>query len=180
MQSHGDGMAKSPHESPSEQYHLDIEIRKAEIDDVGTIARFNTQLALETEGKMLDPASISAGVTRLIGEPARGQYWVAVTADRIVGQIAVTYEWSDWRNGVLWWIGSVYIDADFRRQGVFSSLYKHVESHAMSDPGACGMRLYVERDNERAQQTYQSLAMQDAGYLVMESIFTSAEESANA
>ncbi|MGI9262727.1 MAG: GNAT family N-acetyltransferase [Woeseiaceae bacterium] len=159
---------------------MKIEIREADISDVKTIADFNSRMALETEEKALDPARIEAGVSGLIEDPGKGQYWVAESAGTIIGQIMVTYEWSDWRNGVFWWIGSVYIADTHRRQGVFSALYKHVESLAQHDRGVCGIRLYVERGNDRAQQTYRSLSMHDAGYIVMESIFPAGEESTNA
>jgi len=159
---------------------LNVEIREALPADAATIAEFNSRMAIETEGKALDPDLINSGVSRLIADSTKGRYWVAVLDAEIVGQIMVTYEWSDWRDGVLWWIGSVYISDKHRRKGVFSMLYKHVESLAMSDPDACGIRLYVERDNERAQQTYRSLAMHDAGYRVMESIFPSKEDSSDA
>jgi len=88
-----------------------------------------------------------------------------------VGQLMVTYEWSDWRNGVLWWIQSVYVDKDYRRQGVFSSLYRHVESLAIAESRVCGIRLYVEKENRRAQQTYAMLGMTRPNYVVMESMF---------
>lgn len=82
----------------------------------------------------------------------------------------VTYEWSDWRNGVLWWIQSVYVHPDFRRKGVFSALYRNVQSLALSTDDVRGLRLYVEHNNKNAQQTYQTLGMINPGYIVMESI----------
>ena len=89
----------------------------------------------------------------------------------------VTYEWSDWRNGDFWWIQSVYVHPDWRRKGVFSALYGHVESLAELDPKAIGIRLYVEKNNTRAQQTYAALGMINPGYLVMESVFADGPES---
>ncbi len=83
----------------------------------------------------------------------------------------VTYEWSDWRNGMLWWIQSVYVHPDFRRNGVFSALYRHVEALAKEDPEACGLRLYHERSNTRAHDTYLTLGMVDPGYRVMQAVF---------
>lgn len=155
---------------------LEFDIREASPADAVTIADFNARMAHETEGHALDPATIGPGVDALLSDPAKGRYWLATAGEAVAGQIMVTYEWSDWRNGMLWWIQSVYVPAEFRRQGVFSALYKHVESLAQSDPDACGLRLYVDRDNQRAQATYDGLGMARTGYLVMEAIFPRGEE----
>jgi GNAT superfamily N-acetyltransferase len=147
---------------------MTIQIRNATPADEATIAEFNSRLAEETEDRSLDPALINPGVGAVLSDPAKGRYWVAHDDGLIVGQILITYEWSDWRNGVFWWIGSVYIHTDYRRQGVFSSLYKHVETLAREDEQVCGVRLYVENENIRAQQTYLTLGMRESGYRVME------------
>jgi len=148
-----------------------MQIRDATLVDQSIIADFNSRMAAETEGRPLDANLIGPGVAALLADPAKGRYWVAEIDGRIAGQLMVTYEWSDWRNGMLWWIQSVYVHADYRRQGVFSALYKHVESLARSDEEACGIRLYVETDNQQARLTYRSLGMSEPGYVVMESIF---------
>ena len=148
-----------------------IDIREATPEDAETIAAFNQGIATETEGKRLGDDTILAGVARLLADPSRGRYWLAEVDGQVVGQTMVTYEWSDWRNGNIWWIQSVYVAADFRRQGVFSALYAAVESLAREDADACGIRLYVEKHNERAQATYRTLGMEGDTYLVMESMF---------
>jgi ribosomal protein S18 acetylase RimI-like enzyme len=128
-------------------------------------------MAEETEGRQLDPDVIRSGVARLLKDPAKGRYWIASVDGKVAGQIMVTYEWSDWRDGMLWWIQSVYVPEEFRRQGVFSAMYRHVELLAGSDSDACGIRLYVENTNRRAQDTYRKLGMTEPGYRVMESVF---------
>ncbi len=150
---------------------MDCRIRDARPDDADTIAAYNAAMAAETEERALDPAVVGAGVAALLADPARGRYWVAEADGRIVGQLMVTWEWSDWRNGTMWWIQSVYVLPEYRRQGVFSALYRHVESRARATPDACGIRLYVEDGNERAQQTYLALGMLRPGYQVMETDF---------
>jgi GNAT superfamily N-acetyltransferase len=150
---------------------MPITIRDATLADAATIADNNSSMAMETEGRALAPDVIGPGVAALLGDPEMGRYWVAESAGQIVGQLMVTYEWSDWRNGGLWWIQSVYIAPDFRRQGVFSALYHHVESLAATEPDVCGLRLYVEDNNHRAQQTYEALGMVKPSYVVMESMF---------
>ena len=150
---------------------MEIDIREATSEDAATIAAFNQGIARETEGKELDETTILAGVSRLLADPSRGRYWLAEVDGRVVGQTMVTYEWSDWRNGNVWWIQSVYVASDYRRQGVFSALYRAVEALAQADADACGIRLYVEKQNDAAQATYRKLGMQGDTYLVMESMF---------
>ena len=149
---------------------MTVEIRDATPADQSLIVDFNSRLADETEGKALDRALIEPGVTAILADAGKGRYWIAMIDGEPAGQIMVTYEWSDWRNGMLWWIQSVYIPAKFRRQGVFSALYARVESLVRADPAACGIRLYVEKGNSRAQDTYRNLNFTEPGYLVMETM----------
>jgi len=150
---------------------LDVTIRDATPGDAGIIAAYNARLADESEGMHLRPEIVGPGVEAMLADRSRGRYWVAEADGRVVGQIMVTYEWSDWRNGCIWWIQSVYVHGDYRREGVFSALYRHVESLARQDPQVCGIRLYVERENTRAQRTYASLGMVMTDYQVMQTIF---------
>lgn len=150
---------------------MEFEIRDATPDDAGAIAKYNARMAEETEGRELDPGIIGPGVSAVLADAAKGRYWVAVSDGRIVGQLMVTYEWSDWRNGMIWWIQSVYVHPDFRRSGIFRALFRHVESLARADANACGLRLYHEHDNVRAQRTYEALGMVHPGYRVMETMF---------
>ncbi len=150
---------------------MTLVIRDATPADAGTIADFNNRLAEETEARSLAPDLIGPGVAAFLADPSKGRYWLAVVDDRIIAQIAVTYEWSDWRNGMIWWVQSVYVHADYRRRGVYSSLYRHVESQARSDFDVIGIRLYVERDNERAKTTYADLGMNMTNYRIMQSFF---------
>lgn len=156
---------------------MKFDIRTAGPADGPTLADYNSRMAEETEGKALDPELIGPGVAALLADPAKGQYWVAVAGKQVIGQIMVTYEWSDWRNGNIWWIQSVYVHADWRRKGVFSALYHHVESLVTSEPGVIGLRLYVEENNKRAQQTYEALGMVKPSYLVMESMLSRNEQN---
>lgn len=145
-------------------------LREGRPDDAETIAAYNSAMAQETEGKALDPDLIGPGVRSLLEDAAKGRYWVAESEGQVVGQLMVTYEWSDWRNGTIWWIQSVYVRPDWRRNGVFSALYRHVASMASDMPQVIGLRLYVEENNERAQRTYEALGMVNSSYLVMEAM----------
>ena len=143
-------------------------IRPAHPADAPTIAAFNAAMALETEHKHLDPATLRAGVEHAIANPEVARYFVAEIANQVVGQLMITMEWSDWRNGVFWWIQSVYVHPDFRKRSVFKSLYQHVETSSRTNPTVCGLRLYVEKENTHAQAVYHRLGMKDAGYTVYE------------
>jgi ribosomal protein S18 acetylase RimI-like enzyme len=147
---------------------MKIRIREAHLRDAEVIAGFNSCMAIETEDRRLDPDLIEAGVKAVLEDPSKGFYLVAEMDGMIVAQLMVTFEWSDWRNGQLWWIQSVYVHREYRRIGVFSTLYRHVESLARENSAVCGLRLYVEKDNERAQKTYRKLGMVSPGYRVME------------
>lgn len=144
------------------------------------LARWAAALALETEAKVLAPDTILEGVRAGVADAAKARYFIAVgtavaaggeTLATPVGTLMLTREWSDWRNGDWWWIQSVYVDPAYRRRGVLSALYRHVEQRARETDGVIGLRLYVERDNAVAQQTYAALGMSDAGYLIYESQF---------
>lgn len=104
---------------------LKFRIREAKIADSSHIAAGNTTMAEETEGKALDPGTVGPGVRTLLGDRTRGRYWVAESAGEVVGQMMVTYEWSDWRNGTIWWIQSVFVRPDWRRKGVRSVPTRH-------------------------------------------------------
>ncbi|MBG9388614.1 GNAT family N-acetyltransferase [Caenimonas aquaedulcis] len=147
-----------------------LHIRKAQPRDADTIATFNAAMALETEHKHLLPERIGAGVRRLLGDPSLGFYVVAERAGDVVGCLLVTNEWSDWRNGLFWWIQSVYVAENARRQGVYRAMYDHIRELARADPGICGFRLYVEKDNAPAQRTYRSLGMAATDYLIFEEL----------
>ena len=155
-------------------------IREAQPADTDLLAQWMIAMAWETEHKHLDPATIRAGIAAGIADPAKARYFVAMqdaamagheTVGIPVGTLMLTTEWSDWRNGDWWWIQSVYVAPDHRRQGVFAALYRHVETLARATPGVVGLRLYVERDNASAHRTYQALGMVDAGYAISETEF---------
>jgi GNAT superfamily N-acetyltransferase len=143
-------------------------IRRATPADAATIVDFNRRMALETEQKILDPKVLAAGVAAALADPHKAVYFVAEEDRQIVGQVSITLEWSDWRNGWLWWFQSVYVRPEARRRGVFKALYQHVYQTAIADPQVIGLRLYVEKDNHAAQQTYLRLGMEWTPYLLLQ------------
>ncbi|MEZ6065557.1 MAG: GNAT family N-acetyltransferase [Planctomycetaceae bacterium] len=146
-------------------------IRPASLDDAATIADLNCRLAWESESLTLDPARVLAGVVRALEDGSRARYWLAIVDGRVVGQLMQTWEWSDWRNGMFWWIQSVYVLPDYRRQGVFRRLHQHLRDLAIADPDVVGLRLYVEHANQAAKATYARLGMSTTGYEVLEETF---------
>jgi GNAT superfamily N-acetyltransferase len=148
----------------------DIHIRQARAGDLETIVDANIKLAWETEKLTLDRATVTEGTRNALADPSKGLYFLAEIDCRVVGQLMLTHEWSDWRNGDIWWIQSVYVDADHRGKGVFTGIYGHVEQLARQQ-GIAGIRLYVERDNAAAAKTYTRLGMITKHYDVMELMF---------
>jgi len=147
---------------------MDTRIREAAPADLPVIADFNVRLARESEGLGLNVARVEAGVAAILRDPARGSYYVAEVAGAVAGQLMITYEWSDWRNGNIWWIQSVYVKPEFRRAGVFRALFNHVQSLARARKDVCSLRLYVHAENTRASQSYERLGMTRTQYEVFE------------
>jgi GNAT superfamily N-acetyltransferase len=141
-----------------------VTIRQSTPADAPVIAEFNALLARETEHLTLDRNRLGAGVEAVLRDPARGIYWVAEAGGEIVGQLMITFEWSDWRNGFFWWIQSVYVRQDWRARGVFRALYERVHREAKSRADVCGLRLYVERENQLAHRTYERLGLRPTSY----------------
>jgi GNAT superfamily N-acetyltransferase len=144
-------------------------VRRASASDAAVLVEFNRLLARESEGKELDPNVLAAGVAAGLTDPQKADYFVAEDPQGgVLGSLMLTREWSDWRNGWLWWIQSVYVRADARRRGVFRALYEHVYRAAVADPAVIGLRLYMEDANETARQTYLRLGMSPTGYVVLQ------------
>lgn len=136
-------------------------VRSATPADRDIIVEFNRLLALESENVTLDTAILSPGVAAVLSDPHRGRYFVADENGQVIGQMMITYEWSDWRNGWIWWLQSVYVRQDRRRAGVFRALFHHVQDQAKKAGNVAGLRLYVERENHSAQKTYESLGFEE-------------------
>jgi ribosomal protein S18 acetylase RimI-like enzyme len=147
------------------------EVRPATAADVPRLVEFNRAMAAESEDKGLDLAVLQRGVEYLIAHPAEGFYLMAERDGHIAGSLMVTFEWSDWRCGRFWWIQSVYVVPEHRRRGVYSQMHDRVRRRALEDPLACGLRLYVERENDGAMATYRALAMVETHYRLYEEEF---------
>lgn len=143
-------------------------VRLGATEDIDAISRFNIAMAEETESLALDPDRVRRGVAAVIDNPELGFYLVARVDDVTVGCLMITHEWSDWRDGMFWWIQSVYVAPDQRGRGIYRQLYADVLARALNKGGVCGIRLYVEHENTIAQEVYRSLGMTNSGYLVFE------------
>ena len=149
----------------------EISVRLAERHDANVLAKANVAMAWETERRRLDPDTIARGVRAVFDDAQRGFYVVAMKDGQIAGSLMVTFEWSDWRSGLIWWIQSVYVQPTFRRHGVFRRLYQFVEASAARRPDVCGLRLYVEQSNHIARQVYADAGMQETSYRIYEKMF---------
>lgn len=150
---------------------VNIKIRSATLADARTIADFNYSMAVETEHRCLNPKRLLRGVKSLLGDRSKGFYILAEVGGIVVGQLMITYEWSDWRCGNFWWVQSVYVTKEFRRAGVFKTLFRWIEKQARKDSSVCGLRLYAERSNKHARQAYERLGMKKTGYNLFEKEF---------
>lgn len=145
-----------------------MNIRKALNKDIDVIARYNYNLAYETENKILDMNILTRGVEAIIKDENKGIYHVCEINGEVVGQIMYTFEWSDWRNGTFLWIQSAYVNKEFRGIGVFKALYKFIRDIADNDNNICGIRLYVEKENTIAKKTYKNIGMKECNYYIYE------------
>lgn len=152
----------------SQNLRMDVKIRLATIKDCGVIADFNRFLAKETEDVDLQESVIVPGVSAILSDASKGLYFVAEENGSVLGQVMITYEWSDWRNGNIWWLQSVYVRKDQRGRGIFRQLFEHVAKLAKKEPGVCGIRLYMHNENHTARKTYKSLGFEDTAYQVLE------------
>ena len=145
----------------------EINIREANKGNLAILVQNNQALAEETEALLLDKDVLREGIKQALKRD-ECHYFVAVIGEQVIGQTMITYEWSDWRNGIIWWIQSVYVLPAHRKQGIFRVLFKHIENLAKVNPQVKALRLYVMHNNNAGQDTYQSLGMNDSGYIVFE------------
>lgn len=146
-------------------------IRKAKLEDIEKIIDFNIQMAKETEGKTLEKNSVLEGVRAVLDNKRKGFYLIAEEdkpSKILIGQLMVTFEWSDWRNKNFWWIQSVFVDKKYRNKKVFSQLFKAVTKMALFKKNVYGLRLYTSKNNYSAKQVYESLGMKKTSYEVYE------------
>jgi len=158
-----------------------IHVRPATPTDLDTLLTYSAVLAQETEGKLLHKETLRAGIQAIMCSPGMGFLLVAEVHDelrfRTVGQLMITYEWSDWRNSVFWWIQSVYVDRPWRRQGIYRAMHTYVLEKARAKGNICGIRLYVEQHNQAAQLAYRHLGLRQAKYILYEEDFSLTQSS---
>ncbi|WP_408098923.1 GNAT family N-acetyltransferase [Peredibacter sp. HCB2-198] len=148
---------------------MNIKIRPGLLFDIQTIADYQVKMAFETEnGLKLDPPTVEKGVTAVMDDPSKGKYWLAEVDGQVVGCLLTVPEWSDWRNGNVLWIHSVYVHPDFRKYGVYKALYSHLKTMVQESPDLRGLRLYVDKTNMKAQDVYKKLGMTDEHYHLYE------------
>lgn len=145
-----------------------LNIRCGELNDVELLSQFQIKMALETENLRLDPLIVLNGVVAVMKDPSKGRYWVAEFEGKIIGCLLIVPEWSDWRNGAVLWIHSVYVTLEYRKQGVYKKLYEHLKKIVQDSSDLRGLRLYVDKTNFKAQKIYESLGMSGEHYHLYE------------
>lgn len=145
-----------------------IEIRPARPEDAGAIVDFQLLMARETEGLELDLPTVIRGVRAVFDDPSKGEYWVAEAGGRVVSSLMTTYEWSDWRDGTVLWVQSVYVLPELRGSGVYRRMYEHLKERVQASPRLMGIRLYVDRRNTAAQRVYERVGMSREHYEMFE------------
>jgi L-amino acid N-acyltransferase YncA len=145
-----------------------MNIRKATLADIPTLVDFQFKLAFESENVTLDKEVLALGLQAMFQDPSKGFYNVAEENAEVIGCHMITYEWSDWKNGMVWWIQSVYVVESHRKKGVFKKMYDNLVEIVKGDAGLRGLRLYVDKTNDRAQKTYSAMGMDGSHYTVYE------------
>ena len=145
-----------------------ISIQKAEVQHIDILIDFQQRLAHESEGVVLNGSILRKGMEAMFADPGKGLYYIACDGDEVVGCHMITYEWSDWRNGMVWWLQSVYVKESYRKKGIFKMMYDNVISMIRKDPNLIGLRLYVDKSNERAMKVYGAMGMDGSHYTVYE------------
>ena len=146
---------------------IDCIITRGEACDIDSIVQFQADMAMESEGCLLDREKVAKGVTAAMLDESKGMYWVAKFDGKTIGSLMITREWSDWNNEWYWWIQSVYVAPEYRRQGVYKAMYMKVKDAAKGS-NVSQIRLYADRSNLSAQKVYKSLGMHESHYLMFE------------
>ncbi len=143
-------------------------VRKAKSKDLNSIVNFQLAMARETENIELERSTVEKGVEAVLKDSAKGNYYLAEKKGEIIGSLLTTFEWSDWRNGTVLWIQSVYVMPEFRRKGVYSKMYEHIKNEVLNNPDLKGIRLYADKSNKGAHHVYQKLGMSPDHYITFE------------
>ncbi len=145
-----------------------MQVRKAITDDIVSIVDFQLKMAAETEGVQLDEPTVIKGVLAVVEDDSKGQYYVTEINGKVVASLLTTFEWSDWRNGTILWIQSVYVLKEHRRKGIYRNMYSHIKGLVLENEKLNGIRLYADKSNTTAHKTYQELGMNHDHYITFE------------
>ena len=143
-------------------------VRQAKRTDLQAIVKFQLAMANETEGIELDKPTVEKGVNAVLSDSGKGIYYIAERDGKVVGSLLTTFEWSDWRNGTILWIQSVYVLPEYRRKGVYRSMFSQIKNMVLNDSKLNGIRLYADKSNLLAHKTYENLGMSPDHYLTFE------------
>jgi GNAT superfamily N-acetyltransferase len=143
-------------------------VRPARLHEADLLIDFQARLARESEGLELDLDTLGRGVRAVFDDPTLGEYWVVELDRRVAGCLLATREWSDWRNGTVLWVQSVYVRPDARGRGLYRALHEHLRRRVEAAADLVGIRLCVDRRNRDAQAVYRRLGMSGEHYTLYE------------
>lgn len=141
-----------------------IYLAEANAEDIGTLADLQCAMAWETESYKLDKSTVSKGLQALFDDATKGKYYKLRHEQKIIGCMLNTFEWSEWRNGYILWIQSLYIVPEFRGKGLFGLVYQHLQNLVNTSEELQGIRLYVDKTNVKATKVYEALGMNGDHY----------------
>lgn len=145
-----------------------MNVRQATSADHKPIVEYQLAMAHETEGIELDKPTVEKGVEAVLNDPTKGNYYVAEVNGKVVSSLLTTFEWSDWRNGTILWIQSVYVQPAYRRKGVYRAMYAYIKNKVLSNDSLNGIRLYADKLNHPAHKTYEKMGMNQDHYITFE------------
>ncbi len=145
-----------------------IKVREASYSDAQVIVEFQIEMARESEGIELEESVLSMGIRAVFEDHTKGRYYVSEVNGIVVASLMTTYEWSDWRNGMVLWIQSVYVSPEHRKSGIFKKMYLFLKELVSGSDLYRGIRLYVDTGNTPALKVYEAIGMDGDHYKVYE------------
>lgn len=97
---------------------------------------------------------VEAAVASLIAQPEHGKVWLLEYQGHKIGYAVVTYWYSLEFRGKAAFLDEIYLQQDYREQGLGSQVIQSV-AEACRSQGIRSLRLEVEHENQRAFHVYQ-------------------------
>ena len=134
-------------------------LRMATLQDLDIIIENNIKLAMEFENiedcpLKIEKQIVKKGVKRVLENENLGFYFICKEKEALIGQVLITYEWSDWRNQMIWWLHRIYVTPKWRKKGALKKIIKKLDELA-EKKNVYAMRLYLHSNNKNAIYAYE-------------------------